>query len=201
MIPRISLAQTSDFIVISTKVDNVRNAKSIFTTAEECGKNSACLAILKLASNYFGIPIDKAVASAALLAVKQDGEGTYIDIKLPSGYSYCKATINTVSIVPKDGPRGSTLLARADNNQLYIETWTPILPVGQGRSWVEADIAILGVRNDIAEREYGTFGDCEKPSSRVILYCRGGGCESPKTTEDNGQSVNAAVRPTANSRN
>lgn len=192
-------AQDGDFVVVGVKIDKTREAKSIFTTADECMRNSMCETVLKAASAYAGVPADKVVAVAALLSSTPQGEGTESNIHLPSGYSYCRATISLVSIVPHDGSRGSTLLARADAAKLNIQTWTPVLPLGQGRSWVEANISLVGVRDYLAEQSYSS-GKCVRPESRIFLYCRGGGCESPKNTVDSGQSVDPSTAPNANSR-
>ena len=100
------------------------------------------------------------------------------------------------SIVPRDGDRGAMFLGRADADGLYSETWTPIMPPGQGRSWVEGDLSVVGVRSDLATAKYMT-GACHKPG-RAIFYCRGRGCESGAV--DNGQSVDTSSQPPAGGR-
>ena len=186
-----------DFVVVSTKIDNVRDQKNVFQVAQECDNNSICTALMTAASSYFQIPIDKLVSGTALLANNKSGEGTFMTIGLPSGYSYCKSQMRMVSIVPRDGDRGSTFLGRADAKGMYAETWTPVQGIGQGRSWVEAEITLVGVLDSLASWSYSS-GTCRKPESRNLFYCRGGGCVN---TNDDGQRVPSAARPPANGRN
>ena len=117
-------------------------------------------------------------------------------IGLPQGYQYCKSQMRMVSIVPNDGPRGSTFLGRVDPTSVYVETWTPVQGIGAGRSWVEAEMTVLGVRSGIAEQSYRD-GTCNRPGNRHIFYCRGSGCVS---TNDDGQAVSASSPPGAGSR-
>jgi hypothetical protein len=199
-----SRQELPEHVVIGAHLDNVRQPKSILRTLSECGNDDACQRVAQLIASVTEIPVDKIVRGAAVIspASAATAEGTYFDFGLPAGYSYCSATINTASIVPHDGPRGSTLLARADKRKLYVETWTPVLPLAQGRTWAEADIRLIGVRDDLASSAYASSASpCYAPNSRIILYCRGGGCEQPRSTTDKGQSVNASSPPGASSRN
>ncbi len=192
-------AQGGEFVLASVHIDNLRQAKTIFDGAKDCTNNSICKNILSAASSYYGIPADKVVAVAALLSSSGDSELTEMNIKLPPGYSYCKSSLHTTSIVTHDGPRGSTLLARADPRSLNVQTWTQVLPPGHGRTWVEADISIVGVSDALAEASYNN-GSCFRPGNRIFLFCRGGGCENPRDTADSGQSVDPSTPPGANSR-
>lgn len=186
-----------EYIVVSSHIDNVRNQHSIFDVSRHCIDNTKCKLLLQAGSAYFGIPLDRIVATAALLSTTQQGEGTYMTIRLPSGYVYCRAAMRMTSIVPHDGPRGSLFMAMTRNDGMYAETWTPVLPWGEGRSWVEADISVVGVRTDVAGQAYAS-GRCLRPGNRALFYCRGGGCVN---TEDRGQSVNTSSPPGANSHN
>jgi hypothetical protein len=183
-------AQSAEYVVSNIYIDNVRQPKSILDVAKECSNNRACMALASAAEAYFQVPVSKVVSGAAALAPTQQGEGTYVNATLPPGYAYCKTAMRMVSIVPKDGPRGSLFLGRADANGLYYETWTPVQGAGQGRSWVEATISLLGIRQDLASAAYQD-GRCFKPV-RVLWYCRGGGCTD---SDDKGQSKDANPPP------
>ncbi|UEM12364.1 hypothetical protein J4G43_049545 [Bradyrhizobium barranii subsp. barranii] len=61
--------------------------------------------------------------------------------------------------------------ATTNERGVGIYTWTPKQGVGQGRSWVEADYTIYGVKSDLAEK-YRTEGKC-KPVGKNIINCRG----------------------------
>lgn len=185
-------AQQTDFVVSNIYIDNVRQPKSVLDVARDCSNNAGCMALFKVVDSYFQVPASKVVSGAAMLAPQQQGEGTYVNASLPAGYAYCKASMKMVSIVPHDGPRGSLFLARATAKGLYYETWTPVQGAGGGRSWVEAGISVLGVRQDLAAASYAN-GTCFRPE-RVLWYCRGGGC---KNTNDTGQSKDSSSPPGA----
>lgn len=187
-----------EFVVVSSRIDNVMEQSSVFDVAKACTDNPTCMTMMRAASAYFQVPVDKVVSAAALLATRRDGEGTFMDVGLPSGYAYCRSTMSLVSIVPRDGPRGSTFLAQARPNGLYVETWTPRRSNFEGRSWVEADFTIVGVRQDAAEAAYSS-GRCYRPASRALFFCRGSGCEGG--AQDNGQNVHTGSAPSAGSRN
>ena len=185
------------FVVASTKIDEVRSPKNLTDVARDCDESTICTAFLKAASAYFQVPIDSVVTGAALLASNRSGEGTTMTISLPKGYVYCRSRVRMISIVPNDGPRGSTLMVRPVWRGLAVETWTPVRDFGEGRSWVEAELTILGIE----ESETFDFGDfdkyCKKGNGRAILTCRGSGCVD---TVDDGQSV-SQTSPSGNSRN
>ncbi len=193
-------AQESEYVVVGVHLDNVREQKNIFTTAEECANNPACVALMNAAENYFQVPVGKVVSGLATLAADNQGEGTYMHFALPPGYQYCKAKMTMGSIVPHVGPRGSLFLGRAEQRGLYVETWTPVNQMFAGGSWVEADLTIVGVRDDLAASSYENGGSCINPISdagmRHLFYCRGGGCVD---TDDEGQNVDASSPPDENS--
>ena len=186
--------QSSDFVVTNVYIDNVRQPKSVLDIARDCANNPGCAVFLKAVDNYFQIPVSRVVSVGAALAPSQQGEGTYVTATLPSGYAYCKATMKMTSIVPHDGPRGSLFMAMSKPNGLYYETWTPVLPITEGRSWVEAGVSIVGIRQDLAASAYAN-GTCFPPE-RALWYCRGGGCTD---TEDRGQAKDTSSPPGANS--
>lgn len=193
-------ASAAPYVAIGVTIDNVRGPQNLFDVARSCSANNLCAGLLAAAEYFSGLPVSQVVGIAALLSRNVYGEGTESNLTLPSGYAYCMARVHTVSIVPNGGDRGSLLLTRADGNGLNVQTWTPVLPPFDGRSWVEANITLIGVRNDLAEASYRNDGPCYRPNSRVFLYCRGGGCEVPRTTDDRGQAVDASSPPGAGSR-
>lgn len=194
-VPAASLAQ--EYVVVGSHVDNVRNQHSIWDSMRQCTNDAVCSGLLSAIEAYSGVPVGKIATVGAQLSTQQDGEGTFMKVGLPAGYAYCRAQMRMTSIVPHDGPRGSTFLGRADPDGLYMETWTPVLPPGQGRSWVEGDVTVVGVRQDIAGARYAS-GACRPAGGRALWYCRGGGCVA---TEDHGQAVPTGSAPGAGSRN
>ena len=183
--------------MIATHIDQVREPNSIFKFAQDCVDSAVCAGLLTVASDYYNLPLDKVVVSAAGLSGNKDGEGANMRLSLPPDYVYCKSEMRMTSIVPHDGPKGSTFFSQVEDNGIYLETWTPALPSGDGRSWVEADVSVLGVAQGLAEAKYAD-GTCVRPGGRYLFFCRGGGCVD---TQDNGQSVDTTRPPGANSRN
>lgn len=164
-------AQT-DFVATSVKVDPVMQPKQPGDVFKECANNQACSAVLKGAASYLGV--SPTLVSAVLAIVPQatrEGEEGHFTIQLPQGYVYCRASIHTVSVVPATGDRASLMSATTNERGVGIYTWTPKQGVGQGRSWVEADYTIYGVKSDLAEK-YRTEGKC-KPVGKNIINCRG----------------------------
>lgn len=185
------------FVMVGMHVDNTRQPKDIFRTLTECANNKTCMAAAQAVGEAYGIPVGEIVAAAGVIGSSAPDEGTYMRLSPPPGYSYCRASMKLTSIVPHDGDRGSTFLGRADDESLYSETWTPVQGPFDGRSWVEGDLTLIGVKNEYAEQEYQS-GRCARPGSRVWFYCRGGGCEGG--AEDRGQAVDASSPPGAGGR-
>lgn len=187
-------AQNTDFVTMNLYIDNVQQPKTILDGARECSNNAGCMAFMRAVDNYFQVPASKIVTVAGRIAPAGSGEGRQVTATLPDGYAYCKSTMRMVSIVPHDGDRGSLFFGAARPNAFYYETWTPVLGPFDGRSWVEAGVMVLGIRQSLADAAYAD-GTCYRPN-RVLFYCRGGGCSN---TEDRGQSKEAASPPGANS--
>lgn len=160
------------FVTVSAHIDEVRDATSILTSIGECHTNDMCRGAASAISAASGYPIDRVVAVASAIASRRDGEGSNHVVQLPDGYRYCTSRFRLTSIVPRDGDRGSTLLLEARNNGLAIETWTPVLPPFQGRSWVDGVAVVTGVRADL-----GNTPGCHSSDERHFLVCRGSGCE------------------------
>lgn len=189
-------AQGTPFVVASTHIDQVRSPKNVFDKIRECSNNNLCSNMLKAVEIYYQIPPGSTATVAAKFSGATRGEGWGADMILPNGYLYCGSSMKMISIVPHDGPRGSLFRGAVARNGIHLETWTPIRPPGAGRSWVEADVTLIGVREDLAAQAQKK-GQCKSFNERNIWYCRGGGCVN---TVDVGQSVSSASPPGANSR-
>ena len=164
-------AQT-DFVATSVKVDPVMQPKQPVEVFKECAKDPVCSAVLKGAASYLGVsPTLVSAVLAIIPQAKMEGEEGHFTIQLPQGYVYCRASIRTVSVVPATGDRASVMSATSNEHGIGIYTWTPKQGLGQGRSWVEADYTIYGVKSDLAEK-YRTEGKCKAPGKNLI-NCRG----------------------------
>ena len=173
----LSSASTPMFVLSAVHIDVTMQPKSIFAVIQECNTNQACKTIVNSAGEYFGVPTKEIFTANAILGAntRKEGEESYFDLRLPNGYSYCKSSMVLISIIPHDGDRGSTFAARSVDDGINAMTWTPVLGLGQGQSWVEANIEILGVRTDSSELYYKA-GQCNRPKNRLLWNCRGGGC-------------------------
>jgi hypothetical protein len=65
--------------------------------------------------------------------------------------------------------------ATAVKGGVGVYTWTPKQGVGGGKSWIEADFTVTGVRKDVAEK-YRKAGTCREvgPKGNNLVRCRGG---------------------------
>jgi hypothetical protein len=187
-------AQNSDFVTVNVYIDNVQQPKSVLDVSRDCSNSVGCVAFMKAVDSFFQVPASRVVAVAGQLASDTKGEGKHVTASLPAGYAYCKSSMRMVSIVPRDGDRGALFFGQSKAEALYYETWTPTRGPFNGRSWVEAGISILGIRQSMASAAYAD-GSCYRPD-RVLWYCRGGGCAD---TEDRGQAKEAASPPGAGS--
>lgn len=159
-----------DLTVIKVKLDQVMQPASLTTVFHDCTTNPACKFALDAAAAYVGVDsslITSAVAKMQKSQVEEDGDFHYI---LPSGYQYCRAMAETVSVIPPSGDRASLMSLTGSNRELRVQTWTPRLPPGEGRSWVEANFTIIGVRDNLVE-QYRARGVCKANYIRAV--CRG----------------------------
>jgi hypothetical protein len=164
-------AQT-DFSATSVKVDAVMQPKQPADALKECANDPVCSSIIGGAATYLGVP--STLVSGALAIVpkaERAGEEGHYTIEVPQGYVYCRASIRTVSVVPATGDRASVMSATSNDSGVAVYTWTPKQGLGQGRSWVEANYTIYGVKSDLAEK-YRAEGKC-KPPGKNLINCRG----------------------------
>ncbi len=159
-----------DLIVIQVKLDQVMQPKSVTDTLVECTKSPICKAALDAAAAYVGVDSSKITSAVALIGQSKAGEESNFSYKLPSGYQYCRAKIQTVSVVPASGDRASFMSITGTAREVGVYTWTPVLGLGQGRSWVEADFTIVGVRDALVQ-QYRSSGVCN--AKYVRAECRG----------------------------
>jgi hypothetical protein len=164
---------TNDFVVVSAKVDQTMSPKSITDTALDCVKNAACKAALDAAAAVWGIEGSLVSSLAATITTEKKGEESWVGISLPAGYEYCRSAIRTVSVVPATGDRASYMGVSADKPGLSVYTWTPRRNPGEGRSWVEADFVVTGVKTAAAQK-YRESGKCNANAlPRTVVECRG----------------------------
>ncbi|WP_250508044.1 MULTISPECIES: hypothetical protein [unclassified Caballeronia] len=167
-----------DFKVVAVHLDQTMAPKNISQTFQECIGNATCKAAVDAVAMYFGVDSKTVTTVAAKIAPpRQEGEESYFSYALPDGYSYCRSKISTVSITPADGRRASVFAGSARGNAIDVYTWTPKQGFGGGRSWVEADFSIIGVRNGLASK-YRANGKCNKSDTHPLFNCRGAGTES-----------------------
>jgi hypothetical protein len=164
---------TNDFVVISAKVDQTMNPKSVTETALECVKNAACKAALDAGAAMWGIEGSLVTSLAATITTEKKGEESWVGITLPTGYEYCRSAIRTVSVVPATGNRASYMGVSADKPGLSVYTWTPKRNITEGRTWIEADFVVTGVKTDVAQK-YRESGKCNANAlPRTVVACRG----------------------------
>jgi len=168
-----STVASGDLVVIGAKIDSVMQPKGLTDTLHECVQNATCKVILDGAAAYVGVDSSKITSAAAMMTKKSAGETSYFDMRLPEGYQYCRSKVKTISVVPATGNRASFMIVNARPNGLVIQTWTPKRHWGQGRSWVEADLEVTGVKKDLAAHYQETKQCLAEPLPKEIINCRG----------------------------
>lgn len=162
----------NDLVVVSQKINPVMQPKNGGDIISDCINNVVCQAAAKAGAAYLGVPSNLVtIAMAAVPTANRKGEEGFYSISLPSGYQYCRSSIRTISVVPATGDRASVMSANSNALGVGIYTWTPRRGFGEGRSWVEADYTVYGVRNDIADK-YRISGVC-RAYNQQLVNCRG----------------------------
>lgn len=131
-------------------------------------------AIIGSISGAMGIsPVYVVLARNAIPTATPVGEETNYTVPLEPGYAYCATRLKVTSIVPADGERASVINAAVNPQGLQMTTWTPVMRPGEGRSWVEGDIQVFGIKPEYLD-EFVTKGVCKKITDQVaIISCRG----------------------------
>lgn len=136
--------------------------------------------ITSAVASYMGInPAYVYLAINTLPTATVKGEETFYDLLVPDGYVYCGSRVRVISIVPNSGSRASTINVTVFPNpdKLGIYTRTPVLGLGQGRSWVEADVEVYGILPEYYE-EFKKKGICASSSpATILLNCSGNPCD------------------------
>jgi hypothetical protein len=138
-------------------------------------KSREAQAILGSIAAYMGVnPKYVVLATEAIPTASQNGEETSYRLPVAPGYTFCAARIGVRSLAPAGGSRASVINAGSDNSSVGIYTWTPIQGIGGGKSWVEADVQVTGIRPEFLT-EFRQKGVCKEPSQEM-LKCRGNPC-------------------------
>lgn len=170
-------AHSQEFKVRSFVFNEEMEPKQYGDTANECLQFSRCANALKGLAAYAGIPpeaIDMATVISQL-TYSRTGEETRYDLNTSPGYQTCRISVDVHSTVPLTGPRASTLDIAVHPNRIHMVSWTPVRNQTEGRSWVDATIELLEVRDDRASA-YRASGKCHPTADRVWVYrCRGNG--------------------------
>lgn len=159
-----------DIVVIKGIVDTTMPAKDWREELRDCARNATCAGLMNSM-----VPGSSLVA--AELPHRSKGEEHYASFYLPSGYEYCGSEISFKSIVPKSNGKRPVFSARAVSRGVDLYYTTPKL---RQRSWVDAAVAVYGVRSDLAASKRRS-GDCKAPGDRIILECGEGhqDCDGP----------------------
>ena len=166
-----NLANKSDeLVVIQVKLDNVMQPKSGTDVFVDCTKNKVCKGVIDAAAAYVGVDSSAFTSAVALFANSRKDEESNFRFTLPPGYQYCRAKVDTVSVVPATGDRASFMSITGDTNGVAAYTWTPLQNLGGGRSWIEADFTVVGVRDSLVNN-YRSKGICKATYLRA--ECRG----------------------------
>lgn len=161
----------SDLTVIKVKLDQVMQPASLTSVVHDCTTNPACKFALDAAAAYVGVDSSLITSAVAQIQKSRNGEDGDFHYILPAGYQYCRAMVETVSVVPKTGDKASLMSITGSNRDVRVQTWTPRLGLLDGKSWVEANFTIVGVRDKLAQ-QYRSNGVCKDKYLRAV--CRGG---------------------------
>jgi hypothetical protein len=168
-------AADTDYVVVSAKINPVKNPKGPGELLGDCARNDACSTVVKAGAGYLGVPPTATSVALAVVAGNKpsDSEEGRFSISVPSGYVYCRSQIHMISVVPADGKRASIFGAASNEHGMSFYTWTPKRPPGQGRSWVDADITVYGVKASLVQQSQAAK-KCV-PWGKKIEDCRGNG--------------------------
>jgi hypothetical protein len=103
---------------------------------------------LSAIATYFGInPAYVIAAQQAIPTSRGAGEETFYNLPVSPGYRYCGSRITVISMNPGSGDRAALLKGAAWPEIISFYTVTPVLGVGQGRSWVDADVELYSIQS------------------------------------------------------
>lgn len=171
-----------EYVVVRATINPVTPARGVTDALAECAKDNLCSGVVDATATYFGAPPGAVTgAMAAIPTASGGGEDRYYEVALPAGYQYCHSHIEFTSVNPPEGARASVLGAWTQKSGVKINTWTGKRPVFDGRrSWIQADLTIMGVRDDMADtaRLTGTCKPYGVPTAGfnttvTLINCRG----------------------------
>jgi len=168
--------QSGPFLVMSFKFNQVMTPKKIEDTVKDAANNPWVRAtIAKAVEAYTGVPAQWTEVSLKIAAA-QIGGGTSEErsyrVPYPSGWQFCRAKVQVISVTPYEGKRGSIFNAGAQLDRLDLSAWTPKQGMGGGRSWVDADVSVILVKTG-DRAKLVKDGTCKAPGG--IVGCRGDG--------------------------
>ena len=170
-----ALAEIKEYVVVSARINPVMYPENVENKFKECINDPVCVELIKQGASYLGVPTILVTAATGFVSggkpdISEEGHYT---ITLPPDYTYCHSKVDVASVVPADGPRGSILSVTSTPVGVGVYTWTPKRGLGQGRSWVDANLTVYGVLKTKAEENLAT-SKCVTPGQN-FLNCRGNG--------------------------
>jgi hypothetical protein len=160
------------FTVVGIHINPERSPKSIPDTLNECIHEPICKKVVDAVSAYAGVDSSMITGAIATTEINRAGQETQYILRLPQGYEYCHAAVHTRSVNKPDDQRSPFMQVTATPSGVMIFTWTPEYNLGEGRSWVDADITVVGVRHDLALKKIKQ-GGCKRGDNRMFVNCRG----------------------------
>lgn len=132
-------------------------------------------------SRYMGIRNEFVALSSVRPTAEVKGEDTFYDLPLPDGYVVCAARVYVTSIAPGSGKRASVFNVNIRKNAIGAYTWTQRPRPFDGRSWVEADIQLLGILEKFKD-EFQEKKVCGNDFQRELslVSCSGNPCPPSK---------------------
>lgn len=147
-------------------------------------KTKEGIAIASAVGSYFGI--DPKITMGAINLLKDEsrkGEETWVTFKFgdPANttdktHKYCGLAVQNLSINP---PGKAHFELGVHDHSIGIYTVTPKRRIGEGRSWVEANIEVISARGDKWEGLVKE-GKCNIAMDRTLAACKGPDCPSIK---------------------
>lgn len=169
-----SSAQQEPFVAISARINPVMEPRGLDDAIAACQQLALCRNAVATAAVTVGLdPTLVAVGMAELGKLSRQPrseEGSY-EIWLPAPYLFCRATVETTSVVPSKGARGSILQVKSIDEGLWVYTWTPKQTYGEGRSWVDAVATVVGVLPEYRQDAIGKR--LCNPPGQLFMNCRG----------------------------
>lgn len=160
-----------DLMLVKARLEQTMKTHSITGSTAECLKHPECKAAIDAAAAYLAVDPKVITTMTTPISAEWKGEKGDYHYLLPAGYQYCRAKIETLSIVPKDGDESAYMTVTGSDHDLRIQAWAPQSGLYAGKTWVEADISLVGVKDSLVQ-EYRSKGICT--DKYISKFCRGG---------------------------